>query len=89
VTKDGELAGPRIEHMVDCVLHFEGQSDLQYRMMRAVKNRFGAVNELSVFEMTDQGLREVITQQRFFWIAMVRQSLVLLSWSVEMVYDHF
>ena len=67
VTKDGVLAGPRVlEHMVDCVLYFEGQSDLQYRMMRAVKNRFGAVNELSVFEMTDQGLREVINPATIF-----------------------
>lgn len=67
VTKDGALAGPRVlEHMVDCVLYFEGQSDLQYRMMRAVKNRFGAVNELSIFEMTDQGLIEVINPATIF-----------------------
>ncbi|QOW41958.1 DNA repair protein RadA [Acinetobacter indicus] len=67
VTKDGALAGPRVlEHMVDCVLYFEGQSDLQYRMMRAVKNHFGAVNELSVFEMTDQGLIEVINPATIF-----------------------
>ncbi len=60
VTKEGALAGPRVlEHMVDCVLYFEGQSDSRYRMMRAVKNRFGAVNELGVFGMTDKGLREV------------------------------
>ncbi|MGM7375316.1 DNA repair protein RadA, partial [Acinetobacter baumannii] len=60
VTKEGALAGPRVlEHMVDCVLYFEGQSDSRYRMIRAVKNRFGAVNELGVFGMTDKGLREV------------------------------
>ncbi|HEO1806312.1 MULTISPECIES: DNA repair protein RadA [unclassified Acinetobacter] len=67
VTKESELAGPRVlEHMVDCVLHFEGQSDLQYRMLRVVKNRFGAVNELSVFDMTDQGLKEVINPATIF-----------------------
>ncbi len=67
VTKEGMLAGPRVlEHMVDCVLYFEGQSDLQYRMIRAVKNRFGAVNELSVFDMTDHGLKEVINPATIF-----------------------
>ena len=67
VTKEKELAGPKVlEHMVDCVLHFEGQSDLQYRMLRVVKNRFGAVNELSVFDMTDQGLKEVINPATIF-----------------------
>lgn len=67
VTKNRELAGPKVlEHMVDCVLHFEGQSDLQYRMLRVVKNRFGAVNELSVFDMTDQGLKEVINPATIF-----------------------
>ncbi len=67
VTKEGALAGPRVlEHMVDCVLYFEGQSDLQYRMLRAVKNRFGAVNELSVFEMTEQGLKEVVNPAAIF-----------------------
>ncbi|MEG6548280.1 DNA repair protein RadA [Acinetobacter bereziniae] len=67
VNKEGELAGPKVlEHMVDCVLYFEGQSDSQYRMIRAVKNRFGVVNELSVFDMTDQGLKEVIKPAMFF-----------------------
>lgn len=60
VTKEGHLAGPRVlEHMVDTVLYFEGEQDNQYRMIRAVKNRFGAVNELGIFAMTEQGLREV------------------------------
>jgi len=60
VTKDGHLAGPRVlEHMVDTVLYFEGEQDSRYRMIRAVKNRFGAVNELGIFAMTDKGLREV------------------------------
>jgi DNA repair protein RadA/Sms len=60
VTKEGHLAGPRIlEHMVDTVLYFEGEQDNRYRMIRAVKNRFGAVNELGIFAMTEKGLRDV------------------------------
>ena len=60
VTKDGAIAGPRVlEHMVDAVLYFEGDQAERYRLVRAVKNRFGAVNELGVFAMTDLGLREV------------------------------
>lgn len=60
VTKDGILAGPRVlEHMVDTVLYFEGETDSRYRLIRSVKNRFGAVNELGVFAMTEKGLREV------------------------------
>lgn len=60
VTKDGALAGPRVlEHMVDAVLYFEGEVSGRYRLIRAFKNRFGAVNELGVFAMTDGGLREV------------------------------
>lgn len=60
VTKEGQLAGPRVlEHMVDTVLYFEGEQDNPYRIIRAVKNRFGAVNELGIFAMTEKGLREV------------------------------
>jgi len=60
VTKEGSLAGPRVlEHMVDTVLYFEGEQDSRYRMIRAVKNRFGAVNELGIFAMTEKGLKEV------------------------------
>lgn len=60
VTKEGMLAGPRVlEHMVDCVLYFEGERHLNYRILRAVKNRFGATNEIGVFEMTNDGLAEV------------------------------
>lgn len=60
VTKEGALAGPRVlEHMVDTVLYFEGESASQYRIVRAIKNRFGAVNEIGVFVMTETGLREV------------------------------
>lgn len=67
VTKEGALAGPRVlEHMVDAVLYFEGQSDSRFRMIRAVKNRFGAVNELGVFAMTDKGIREVANPSAIF-----------------------
>jgi len=60
VTKDGSIAGPRVlEHMVDVVLYFEGDHQRQYRLLRAVKNRFGSVNELGVFEMTAKGMRAV------------------------------
>lgn len=60
VTKEGTLAGPRVlEHMVDGVLYFEGDSGSRFRVIRAVKNRYGAVNELGVFGMTDKGLKEV------------------------------
>ena len=60
VTKEGNIAGPRIlEHMVDCVLYFEGDRFQAYRILRAVKNRFGSTNEIGVFEMTEKGLAEV------------------------------
>lgn len=60
VTKEGTLAGPRVlEHMVDAVLYFEGDTGSPFRIVRAIKNRFGAVNEIGVFAMTDAGLREV------------------------------
>ena len=61
VTKDGGLAGPRVlEHLVDCVLQFEGERERTYRTVRAVKNRFGSTNEAGVFEMRDDGLVEVL-----------------------------
>jgi DNA repair protein RadA/Sms len=67
VTKEGTLAGPRVlEHMVDTVLYFEGESGSQFRLIRAVKNRFGAVNELGVFAMSDKGLREVSNPSAIF-----------------------
>ncbi len=60
VTKDGSIAGPRVlEHMVDCVLYFEGERHQSYRIVRAVKNRFGSTNEIGVFEMSDRGLTDV------------------------------
>ncbi|HEY5738370.1 MAG TPA: DNA repair protein RadA [Gammaproteobacteria bacterium] len=67
VTKEGQLAGPRVlEHMVDTVLYFEGDSDTRYRVVRAVKNRFGAVNELGIFAMTDGGLKTVSNPSAIF-----------------------
>ncbi|KTD48551.1 DNA repair protein RadA [Legionella rubrilucens] len=67
VTKEGALAGPRVlEHMVDTVLYFEGQSDSRFRVIRAIKNRFGAVNELGIFAMTDRGLKEVANPSAIF-----------------------
>jgi len=67
VTKEGTLAGPRVlEHMVDTVLYFEGESSSSFRVIRAIKNRFGAVNELGVFAMTEKGLREVSNPSAIF-----------------------
>lgn len=67
VTKEGAIAGPRVlEHMVDTVLYFEHDAGSRYRLVRAVKNRFGAVNELGVFAMTDTGLKEVSNPSALF-----------------------
>ncbi|MDH5359654.1 MAG: DNA repair protein RadA [Gammaproteobacteria bacterium] len=67
VTKDGQLAGPRVlEHMVDTVLYFEGEGSSNFRVIRAIKNRFGAVNELGVFAMTEHGLKEVSNPSAIF-----------------------
>ena len=60
INKDGNIAGPKVlEHMVDCVLYFEGDPNSSYRLLRAAKNRFGSTNEIGVFEMGDSGLAEV------------------------------
>lgn len=60
INKDGNIAGPKVlEHMVDCVLYFEGDQNTSYRLLRSVKNRFGSTNEIGVFEMMDRGLLEV------------------------------
>jgi DNA repair protein RadA/Sms len=67
VTKDGQIAGPKIlEHMVDTVLYFEGDRGNQFRILRAVKNRFGGINEIGVFEMRDCGLTEVSNPSELF-----------------------
>lgn len=67
VTKEGQIAGPRVlEHMVDCVLYFEGERGHQFRILRAVKNRFGPTDEIGVFEMSDGGLAEVSNPSAMF-----------------------
>jgi DNA repair protein RadA/Sms len=67
VTKDGTLAGPKVlEHMIDCSIMLEGDNDSRFRTLRGIKNRFGAVNELGVFAMTDKGLREVTNPSAIF-----------------------
>jgi DNA repair protein RadA/Sms len=67
VTKEGQIAGPRVvEHMVDAVLYFEGERGHHYRILRTVKNRFGATDEIGVFEMGDKGLREVANPSELF-----------------------
>ncbi len=67
VTKEGSIAGPRVlEHMVDTVLQFEGDSNYAYRMLRALKNRFGAAHEVGVFEMREDGLEDVLNPSQLF-----------------------
>lgn len=67
VTKEGNIAGPRmLEHMVDTVLYFEGEQHNRFRLLRAVKNRFGPTNELGVFEMEEAGLKEVVNPSQIF-----------------------
>ncbi|MFZ1213582.1 MAG: DNA repair protein RadA, partial [Pseudolabrys sp.] len=67
VTKDGQIAGPRVvEHMVDALLSFEGEGSHQFRILRAVKNRFGPTDEIGVFEMTGSGLREIANPSKLF-----------------------
>ncbi len=84
VTKEGALAGPRVlEHMVDTVLYFEGDPGDRYRILRAVKNRFGAVNEIGVFAMTEGGLREVRNPSAIFLSRhpeAVPGSVVMATW---------
>ncbi len=84
VTKDGTLAGPKVlEHMIDCFLMLEGGNDSKYRTLRSQKNRFGAVNELGVFAMTEKGLREVKNPSAIF-LARAEEpssgSLVMVLW---------
>jgi DNA repair protein RadA/Sms len=84
VTKEGSLAGPRVlEHMVDTVLYFEGESDSRFRLIRAFKNRFGAVNELGIFAMTDRGLKAVSNPSAIFlshYEQPIAGSLVTVTW---------
>ncbi len=84
VTKEGTLAGPRVlEHMVDSVLYFEGERDNRFRLIRAIKNRFGAVNELGIFAMTDKGLKAVTNPSAIFlsrYTQPVSGSVVMATW---------
>lgn len=84
VTKEGTLAGPRVlEHMVDAVLYFEGERDHRFRIIRAIKNRFGAVNELGLFAMTDKGLRTITNPSAIFLSDQREQnpgSIVMATW---------
>ncbi len=67
VNKDGQIAGPKVlEHMVDTVLYFEGDKDYQFRILRSIKNRFGAANEIGIFEMHDTGLYEISNPSQLF-----------------------
>lgn len=82
VTKEGAIAGPRVlEHMVDCVLYFEGEQDNRFRVIRAIKNRFGAVNELGMFAMTEKGLKAVENPSAMF----LSRSIIPSSGSVTFV----
>ncbi len=84
VTKEGVLAGPRVlEHMVDTVLYFEGDRNSRFRIIRAVKNRFGAVNELGVFAMTEKGLQQVKNPSAIFLARQEKPtpgSVVMVTW---------
>lgn len=84
VTKDGTLAGPKVlEHMIDCFIMLEGGSDTRYRILRGQKNRFGAVNELGVFAMTEKGLKEVKNPSAIFLARTDEESpgsLVVVLW---------
>jgi DNA repair protein RadA/Sms len=83
VTKEGGIAGPRVlEHIVDAVLYFEGESGSRFRLLRAFKNRFGAVNEIGVFAMSEKGLKEVSNPSAIFLSGAVEQrpgSLVMVT----------
>jgi len=75
VTKEGNLAGPRLlEHMVDCVLYFEGERYHSYRILRAVKNRFGSTNEIGIFEMRERGLAEVESPSKYLLSGKLREA---------------
>jgi DNA repair protein RadA/Sms len=84
VTKDGSLAGPKVlEHCIDCSMMLDGESDSRYRTLRGQKNRFGAVNELGVFAMTEKGLREVSNPSAIFLSRNEQQSpgsIVMVIW---------
>ena len=100
VTKDGQIAGPRVlEHMVDTVLYFESDTGSRFRVLRSVKNRFGAANEIGVFAMAEQGLREVTNPSAIFLsrhaeavpgsvITVLREGTRSLLIEVQVLADH-
>jgi DNA repair protein RadA/Sms len=82
VTKEGALAGPRVlEHIVDTVLYFEGDTHSSFRLVRAIKNRFGAVNEIGVFAMTERGLKGVSNPSAIFLSTMASRCPAAACWS--------
>ena len=84
VTKDGSLAGPRVlEHIVDTVLFFEGEKNAEYRVLRAVKNRFGSTNEMGLFEMRDMGLKDVPDASKLFLSERAMESGSIIVPTVE------
>lgn len=84
VTKDGTLAGPRVlEHIVDTVLYFEGERNAQFRILRAVKNRFGSTNEIGLFEMRDTGLADVPDASKLFLSETIFDSGIAITPTVE------
>lgn len=84
VTKDGTLAGPRVlEHIVDTVLYFEGERNAQFRILRAIKNRFGSTNELGLFEMRDTGLVDVPDASKLFLSETVLGSGIVIAPTIE------
>jgi DNA repair protein RadA/Sms len=82
VTKEGALAGPRVlEHIVDTVLYFEGDTHSSFRLVRAIKNRFGAVNEIGVFAMTEKGLKGVSNPSAIFLHSTASRCRAAACWS--------
>jgi DNA repair protein RadA/Sms len=81
VTKDGAIAGPKmLEHMVDTVLYFEGDTHHSYRILRSVKNRFGSTNEIGIFEMRTDGLHEVANPSEIFLRRTIWLVQLALQW---------
>ena len=84
ITKEGTIAGPKIlEHIVDCVLYFEGDDKGIYRILRAVKNRYGAVDEVGIFEMAGNGLMEVKDPSKVFTRSLNEAALLMKLYLLE------
>ena len=90
VTKEGTIAGPRmLEHMVDTVLYFEGEGQHSYRILRAVKNRFGSTNEIGIFEMKHSGLEDLANPSQMFLEERSKNLAGATIISTMKVVDHF